>query len=134
MLSIFGCGKSYNEKFLSRCARFDMMDNQVVIIDPGAPRLVTLDPWPELVFMAADGQNRVKDLADHLGKKYEDGPPKGLEKQVNQIVHNLLREGLVKLSDVPIELPYYLSIPRSEQDPDKAKKLMEDDGFIKKAR
>jgi hypothetical protein len=136
VLLLPGCGLKEssmdpNEKYIVRCARYDVMNNQVIVIDPQSPRVITMDSWPQTVFLAADGEHTVSELIAKIGSQYADGIPDELPDQVRTIVTNLKSEGVIRLSDSPSPLPYYLASPISEQDPNKAKQLMIEDGIIK---
>ena len=115
--------------YLSRATRFDRMGDKIVAVDPNAPRMITMDPWPELVFQMADGQHTVAQLRAHLASQYEKGAPVGLDEQVASIVHDLERERLIRLHSEPVTLPFYLAKPVAEQNPEEARKAMERDGF-----
>jgi hypothetical protein len=136
MFGLFGRRKRENSiikgnPYFIRCATFDDLGDQIMVIDPDAPRVITMEPWLQIVFLAADGKQRISSFVKSLSAQYKDGAPEGLEKQVHEIVRDLLKEGIIRLIDEPEELPYYLSMPSSQLDMDKAKKLMEEDGFIK---
>src|SRR6478735_184689 len=56
--------------YFSRVARFDRIGEKIVAVDPNAPRIITMDPWPQLVFQMADGQHTVDQLRAHLASQY----------------------------------------------------------------
>jgi Coenzyme PQQ synthesis protein D (PqqD) len=131
-----GCDKKETDsmldnKYLIRCAQFDMIKQQLVVTDPNSPRVITMDPWHQIVFLAADGQVTVSKLISELSNGYKDGPPPDLQNTVQSVVEELVSEGIINLSKSPTDLPYYLSLPVSQQDLEKARQLMIDDGFIK---
>jgi hypothetical protein len=97
--------------YFSRAARFDRLGEKIVAVDPSAPRVITMDPWPELVFQMADGQHTIDQLRGHLASQYEKGAPAGLDEQVNSIVRDLERERLIRLHPQPATLPFYLAEP-----------------------
>ena len=115
--------------YFSRTARFDRMGDKIVAVDPNAPRMITMDPWPELVFQMADGQHTVAQLRAYLASQYEKGAPPGLDEQVSTIVRDLERERLIRLHSEPVTLPFYLAKPVAEQNPEEARKAMERDSF-----
>jgi len=115
--------------YFSRAARFDRMGDKMVAVDPNAPRMITMDPWPEWVFQMADGQRTVDQLRTHLASQYEKGAPPGLDEQVNPIIRDLERERLIRLHSEAVTLPFYLAKPVAEQNPEEARKAMERDGF-----
>jgi hypothetical protein len=87
------------------------MGEHIVIVDPKSPRVITLDPWLEVIFAAADGQRTTQQFIDELKTQYAGGVPAGLEVQTIQLMGKLLAEDLIRLTDQPTHLPYYLSIP-----------------------
>jgi hypothetical protein len=135
MLGMSGCGKRktriLKDQYFVRCAVYDVMGEDIVVGDSNAPRVITMDLWPKAVFLLADGQHRVSDLISHLASQYENGAPKGLDEQIYEVLKSLEKEGIIRISGKPEKLPYYLSMPSSELDMEKAKQLMVQDGFIK---
>lgn len=112
---------------------------RLIAAAPGADVLVlagdidrglrAMDEWPQLVFVSADGEHTVGEFVSALGKQYAGGAPAGLANQTKQIVADLSARGYIIVLDAKRRLPYYLSIPVEQQDRDKAKALMEADGF-----
>jgi len=45
-------------KYFTRNVRFSMLKEKVVLVERDRPGLATLDEWPQLVFMSADGEHR----------------------------------------------------------------------------
>jgi hypothetical protein len=122
------------EKYFRRCARF-MQKGEMFCVNPRTHAgVITMDPWPKLVFLAADGEHTIEQLIASLSASYESGAPPGLGDQVIAIVNTLVKEGIVELADASSPLPYYLKISITEQDPEKAKELMIRDGYIKRAQ
>lgn len=130
-----GCSRKEKEKqlqnqYIVRYARYDIIDDHIIAFDPDNPRVVTMDPWFEVIYAAADGQHTVSEFIAQISSEYPDGAPDGLPHQISGFVGKMVAEGLIRLSPVPIDLPYYLASPVSEQDPGKAKELMIRDGLI----
>lgn len=94
--------------------------------------MVTMDEWPQLIFLSADGKRTVSELTSELGRHYEGGIPSGLSEQTRSLVKALADRGFIMLHDRASSLPYYLAVPIEKQDMERAKKLMEEDGFIEK--
>ena len=94
--------------------------------------MVTMDEWPQLIFLSADGKRTVSELTSALGREYKDGIPPGLSDQTRTLVKALADRGYIVLHDRAFPLPYYLATPTEQQDKERAKKLMEEDGFIEK--
>jgi len=120
-------------RYFIRDAAYDLIGGRVVVTDRHRPRVVTLDPWLEVIFAAADGQRTVDQFVTELEAGYADGAPDGLAAQTARFVQSLENDGLIKMIDESMKLPYYLSNPKSELDMDRATELMKKDGFIKPA-
>ncbi len=116
--------------YFVRCARYEMMGEHIVVVDPKSPKVITLDPWLEVIFAAADGQRTAQQFIEKLKTQYAGGAPVGLEEQTLQLMQKLLAEGLIRLTNQPTHLPYYLSMPVAQQDKERALKEMKKDGYI----
>jgi Coenzyme PQQ synthesis protein D (PqqD) len=119
------------DNYFVRCARYEMTGEHVMVVDPKSPRVITLDPWLEVIFAAADGQRTTQQFIEKLKTQYPGGAPAGLEEQTLQLMEKLLAEGLIRLTDQPTQLPYYLSMPVAQQDKERALAEMKKDGYIK---
>lgn len=133
-----GCGgdtatMKLSKRYFIRAATYDRMNDHIVIIDPNRPRVVTLDPWPETVFAAANGQRTVAEFVAELRSQWGADAPVNLDAQVAEQLTRLVDEGLVKLIDERQELPNYLASPQSSQDPKEMEKQMLVDGFIRRS-
>ena len=118
-------------KYFFRTAVFTYQEGEVGLVDVHeSSDITTLDPWLGKVFAMADGQHTIQELVDCLSLQYPQGPPPDLEKTIESVIDRLTQVGVVRLTDEPIELPYYLAIPTEEQDDKKAKELMIKDGYI----
>ncbi len=108
-----------------------MQGDKVLLVDMKNPKgSAPLDPWLGRVVALADGQHTVQELIDFLAGQYPDGAPENLAETVESVIQRLQETHVVHLSDEPVELPYYLAIPANEQDPERARALIEKDGFI----
>lgn len=94
--------------------------------------MITMDPWPRLIFLEAEGQKTVHDFFYQMVSQYRrDEPvPDDLDVEVLEIIESLINERLIGLCNEKKKLPYYLELPVSRQDLKKAKKIMLRDGFI----
>jgi hypothetical protein len=121
-------------KYPARCVAFRMMNDHVVAVANDRPALITLDPWPEMVFVASDGEHSIQEMVAAFSTGYDKGAPNELESTestVIQVVTQLEKEGLVRISDKPVKLSVYLKSPLAGQDPEEVRKAMQADGFIK---
>ena len=121
----------YRARYFARCLPYDMMDGHMLVTDNRSPRVITLDPWLEVIFAAADGQRTAQEFITQLGAQYPNGAPPSLPAQTYQLMAKMEAEGLIRFTDQQTQLPYYLSTPGSQQDKQKALAEMKKDGFIK---
>lgn len=121
----------YKDRYFARRLTWDLIDGQVVVIDNRSPRVLTLDPSFVLIFGAADGRRTGEQFVRELEAAYPSGAPSWLAKQIYQAMARMEAEGLIRFEDRPIQLPYYLSMPVSQQDKDRALGEMKKDGYIK---
>lgn len=119
------------DKYFFRAVIYALHKDKVLLVDMKNPKASTpLDPWLGRVVALADGQHTVQELIDFLASQYPDGPPDNLTDTIESVIKRLEETHVIHLSDEPVELPYYLATPANEQDPKKAKELIEKDGFI----
>jgi hypothetical protein len=87
-----------------------------------------------MVFVASDGEHSIQEMVAAFSTGYDKGAPNELESTestVIQVVTQLEKEGLVRISDKPVKLSVYLKSPLAGQDPEEVRKAMQADGFIK---
>jgi hypothetical protein len=63
-----------------------------------------------------------------MGKQYP-APPPNLDETLHSVIERLQEGNLLKLSDSPVALPYYLSEPIENFDLEKARTKIEEDGY-----
>ena len=68
-----------------------------------------MDPWYEVAFMAADGQQTVGDFIKQMASQYEGDAPVELRQQIIGAISDLVGEGLVRIHDQPESLPRHLA-------------------------
>src|SRR5690349_14729376 len=74
---------SSRDLYFRRTAAWDIgSDYELIVIDPKQPRLLTLDPWPEMIFMSADGQRTVAEYIQYAADKYDGTVPELLDKTI----------------------------------------------------
>jgi hypothetical protein len=119
--------------YFSRAATWHLMDGHIVAHDsfsPKAPRVITMEPWPEVVFSMADGQHTVGEFIQHMSAQYPDRIPAGLPEQIHQIIRDLVEEGILSLHQAKKPLPAYFAEEISKVPPEVRKALMEEDGLL----
>ncbi len=118
-----------NKQYFYRTIVFTRNNNQVALADINQTENVTpLDEWLGIVVSLADGQHTIQELMDYLSSKYHQ-PPSNLEQTLYSAIERLEDGSLIKLSENAVTLPYYLASPIEELDLEKARKLIQEDGY-----
>lgn len=92
------------DKYFYRVASWNWLDKETIsVVDPNKARVITMDAWPQLVFLEADGQKTVEAFVIQMAKQYKK-VPEGLDDTIIYQINQLVNEGLVKLSDQIVEL------------------------------
>ncbi len=104
--------------------------DKVSIVDISDPEkeMLTFEPWLGFVVAMADGQHTIDQLIELTKKQYGGSPPTELERTVESVIERLTETNTIILTDEPVEMPYYLSLPAEHLDLDKARHLMAKDG------
>lgn len=128
---------SMKDKYFCRTLQWDFLTEEMIhVFDHRGTklRMITMDPWPQQVYLDADGQKTVKNYILEMANLYAPQPiPEQLDKEIIGVIEDLIKDGdLVELKDFKTNLPYYVDAPKSQQDSDKAYELMIKDGYIKK--
>lgn len=99
------------DKYFSKVAQWgNLEDNMIFVIDPNAARMITMDPWPQTVFLAADGQKTIEEFVYEMASSYSSNVPNGLAAVILQELNGLLSEKIIQLTDHKVNLsPEFLS-------------------------
>ncbi len=118
-------------QYISRCVVFSKKGDKVSLVDLSNPEVEPLvyEPWLGLVVALADGQHTIQELISYASQHYANGPPGELVPTIESAVKRLSETGIVRLSDEPIELPYYLTLPAERLDVPRALHLMAESGY-----
>lgn len=118
-----------NSHYFYRTVVFTRKNSQIGLVDINQPDNVTpLDDWLGTVVSLADGSHSIQEMIDYMGAQYP-VPPPNLEETLHSALERLQEGELIKLSESPVTLPYYLSEPIEKLDLEKARKGVEDDGY-----
>lgn len=118
-----------NAQYFYRNIIFTRKNNQISLVDINQPdHVMPLDDWLGIVVSLADGRHTIQQLIDYMGQQYQEAP-EGLEKTLHSVIERLEEGKIVQLSESAVSLPYYLSSPIEELDIEKAKKLIQEDGY-----
>ncbi|WP_293264536.1 hypothetical protein [Neptunomonas sp.] len=118
-----------NAQYFYRTVIYTKKNNEVGLVDINQPDNVTpLDEWLGLVVSLADGAHSIQELLDYVSSRYASAPD-NLEQTVHSVIERLQEGDLIKLSESPVTLPYYLAEPLEALDLDEARKLIAEDGY-----
>ncbi len=119
------------EQFFYRIAVFANYEGEIGLVNVHeGNNFMPLDDWLGSIVSLADGQHTIGDFINLISSQYPSGPPADLEKHIEEMIQHLIDIQAIRLTNEAVEMPYYLSMPAEEQDIDKAKKLMIEDGYI----
>lgn len=92
------------DQYFYRTASWDWLnEDSIRVLDPKSPRIITMDAWPQLVFLEANGQKTIEDLVLHMAKQYKKIPNELDEVLLHQI-DQLIKEGLIALNGEKVKL------------------------------
>ena len=118
-----------NSQYFYRTVVYTRKNNEIGFVDINQPDQVTpLGEWLGLVVSLADGAHTIQELLDYVSSRYSSAPA-NLEETVHSVIERLQEGGLIKLSESPVALPYYLAEPLESLDVEKARKLIGEDGY-----
>lgn len=118
-----------NSQYFYRTIIFTQKNNKVALVDINHTENITpLDEWLGIVISLADGCHTLQEMIEYMGTRYQ-SPPPNLEKTLLSVVERLLDGDMIKLSDSPVTLPYYLASPVEELDLEKAREQIQNDGY-----
>ena len=87
--------------YFIRTAEWDFLSNQVIYVnDPCGPRVLTLDPWPQLVFIGANGVLTVSEYVHYMADKYDSAIPDALDKTIIHELNTLLNYKIIAFSAI----------------------------------
>jgi hypothetical protein len=129
--------ESYPDKnlFFIRTMQWDWLNEKMIhLFDNKSPRVITMDEWPQQIYLDANGQKTISEYILWLANQFDQGQvPEDLDQEIILMIENLIKDGeIIKLIEEKTTLPYYLNAPKSEQDINKAYELMIKDGYIEK--
>lgn len=116
-------------QYFYRTVIFTRKAGIVALADINNPQETTkLEEWFGIVISLADGQHTLGQLIDFMRQQYTQVPER-LDDTLDSVIDRLLESKMLKLSEKPVKLPYYLASPIEQLDIEKAKKLIVADGY-----
>ena len=105
------------DKYFARTCPWDWLTPDMIhVYDMHAPRIITMDPWPQTIYLSADGEQTVSDFVYYIASQYgkREVVPDALDKSILESLQGLLDDKLIELSNDEIILPERLAVPLKE--------------------
>lgn len=87
--------------YFSRLSPWDWMDDKMIhVFDINSPRVITMDPWPQLIYLGANGQITVSEFIHEMASSYHRNTPIPIELDVTiiTILSDLVDDKLIELT------------------------------------
>ncbi|MGO4289856.1 hypothetical protein [Chitinophaga sp. RAB17] len=75
----------------------------ITVIDSHGPRMITMDPWLQMIFLDATGKLTITEYVDFIADKYKKEIPADLNTIILSMTDLLLKDKVICLSLVPRE-------------------------------
>nr|WP_321229785.1 hypothetical protein [uncultured Psychroserpens sp.] len=108
----------YKNLYFHRTEVWDWHSSEMIrVVDSKSPRVITMDPWPQKIFLEALGQLTVEDYVHTVAKEYPKGnTPEDLDVIILEMLEDLVYgEKIVSFSDVPVTLDASILKPMTEE-------------------
>lgn len=105
------------DKYFYRTERWDWLTRDIIhVIDSKSPRFITMDYWPQKIYLEAEGQRTVAEFIHYIASKYpKTGIPNNLDKAILEELNKLKEEELIAISDFPVNLESSILNPITEE-------------------
>ncbi|WP_153800645.1 hypothetical protein [Foetidibacter luteolus] len=88
----------YQHYYFRRIASWGWVNSSTIFVsDPNSPRVITMDPWPQKIFIAADGQKTISEYTYEVAKEYRGIIPDLLDDTIINEIETLLKEKIIEL-------------------------------------
>ncbi|MDF1694328.1 MAG: hypothetical protein P1U56_00760 [Saprospiraceae bacterium] len=106
------------DKYFVRTMQWGWLDeNMVFVIDDkgDAPRMITMDPWPQQIFLNVDGLKTIKEYVLWVADQYPKNKiPMELDETILDTMDGLLKDGgLIAIKECKTILPLKIKAPNS---------------------
>lgn len=106
----------YKDKYFYRVAQWDWpTQTEIHIWDPHGPRMITLDDWPQIVFLESDGQRTVAEYVNYMASLYKSKIPPGLDETIIYQLNSLTELRLIEYSDIKKKVDINFDKPYSSR-------------------
>lgn len=110
-----GLNKSpLRNKYFARTKKWDWLNSEMIhVYDSKSTRMITMDQWPQTVYLDAIRDKTVEEYVHFFAKRYPKNQiPEELPNAILESLNGLVdQEGIVELSDLPITLSDELLVP-----------------------
>lgn len=102
---------AHKSQYFRRTASWTSNGKDIIVADSHRPRIITMDPWPQIIFIAADGQMTIEQYVHYIAKQYSGKVPEELDVTIINEIQSLLNEKLIELCETqqrpeqPFDLP-----------------------------
>ena len=109
--------KLKNQYFVRLCPWDWLTDDMIHVFDINSPRVITMDPWPQLVYLHAKGDKPITEFVFEMASQYGKGEPipNELDKMILDVIESLKEDRLIEISELPLDLPRNIELSKSEQ-------------------
>jgi len=84
---------------------------KIAVFDDNAPRVITFDPWPQVIFLEATGHRTITQFVIDMANGYNKEVPKSLEETIITEIERMVQNNLISLSNVAVQLDKRLLEP-----------------------
>jgi hypothetical protein len=108
----------YKDKYFYRTEKWDWLDREMIfVVDSKSPRMITMDYWPQRIFLEAEGKLTVSEFIYFIASKYPKTQiPKNLDSELIEELINLVKEEkIIAFSDTPVILDATILNPVTEK-------------------
>lgn len=103
------------DKYFYRTATWTWhSEKEISVFDPCGPRVITLDPWPQIVFLDAKGKLTVSEYVEYMASKYTSQIPDKLDETIINQLNSLFNIKLIAYSDQEIILDSTVDNPKNK--------------------
>lgn len=116
-------------RFPRRDGVYNLLSDAVLVHDRHRNRVVRLDALASEIWMRIDGLTTLRDIAADIAVRW--AKPMGeIALQAVAMLGAMNGEGLTYVETQPVPLPYHLTMPLDDQDPQHAAASMRECGWI----
>jgi len=90
---------AHKDLYFVRTAQWYPLDKRMItVVDPHNPRMLTMDPWPQIIFLESDGQKTVAEFIYYMAGEYSGAIPDELDKTIVDELMKLIDYKIIRFS------------------------------------